>query len=87
MKCPVAATGVLSQCCVFVFPRKRVALIMNSKEFREELEQLVTQQMGYTPANNTVLQQLSELIMPQYKLRQSSVFSRGQYSVPPYSSL
>ena len=53
-------------------------VIMSSKEFREELEQLVAEQMktGPHPSSLLALQQISELILPQYKMRQSSAFNK-----------
>lgn len=59
--------------------RKRVSLILNSQAFREELEQLVNEQIrtGPHPASLLALQQISELILPQSKFNQSSMFSRG----------
>ena len=63
--------------------RKRVQMIMNSKAFRDELEHLWAEQMKSGAHGNSVLalQQISELIMPQYKLRQSGIFSRRKRHV------
>jgi len=59
--------------------RKRVSLIMKTKAFRDELEQIVTETLrsGSHPASLFALQQISELILPSSKLSQTSVLSRG----------
>ena len=64
--------------------RKRVNVIMGSKLFREELEQLVAEQMktGPHPSSLLALQQISELILPQYKMRQSGTLSKRKNTPP-----
>ncbi|CAF1182389.1 unnamed protein product, partial [Didymodactylos carnosus] len=46
--------------------RQRVTMILNSKEFRDELESIITDQLkhGPHPASLIALQQISELILP-----------------------
>ena len=63
--------------------RKRVSLIMKTKAFRDELEQIVTETLrsGEHPASLFALQQISELILPSSKLSQTSVLSRGKCRV------
>ena len=60
--------------------RKRVSLIMKTKAFRDELEQIVTETLrsGSHPTSLFALQQISELILPSSNLSQTSVLSRGE---------
>lgn len=72
--------GKLIVICQFVLIfRKRVNLILHSQAFRDELEQLVEQQIksGGSESSIRALQQLSELLIPQYRYNQSSNMSRG----------
>ena len=85
---------MILDCVILVKPRmlfgcrKRVNVIMGSKLFREELEQLVAEQMktGPHPSSLLALQQISELILPQYKMRQSGTLSKRK-NTPPLSAL
>ena len=70
--------------------RKRVSLILNSPAFREELEHIVNEQLrvGPHPSSLLALQQISELVLPQSKISQGSLFSkRKQFSPPAWPRL
>lgn len=69
--------------------RKRVDLIMQSAAFREELEQIVHDQLkaGPHPASLLALQQISELVLPQYRFNQSSVFSKSSGAAIPIADI
>ncbi|KAI0212225.1 Protein hu-li tai shao [Lamellibrachia satsuma] len=69
--------------------RKRVSLIMKTKAFRDELEQIVTETLrsGQHPASLFALQQISELILPSSKLSQTSVLSRAAGPVIPIADI
>lgn len=55
--------------------RKRVRQIMESKQFREELEQLIVTEhkQGHNTDNLRTLDQLSELILPANQPMQGSM--------------
>ena len=60
--------------------RKRVNEILKSKQFRNELEDVVVDKIKSTSpdrASILALQQMSELILPQAKLRHGPVYGRG----------
>ena len=63
--------------------RKRVTAILKSQAFREELEQLVQEQIqsGPHPASLIALQQISELILPQARGSASAFARGGKYAV------
>lgn len=60
--------------------RKRVNLILKSKAFRDELEQIVVEQLksGPTPASVLALQQISEMFLPQARLKHGAIFGQGE---------
>ncbi len=60
--------------------RNRVSAIMNSQAFREELEQLVHEQIkgGPYPTSLLALQQFSDFFLPQYRFNQGS---RGKNNI------
>ena len=57
--------------------RQRVSNILHSQAFREELEQIVHDQLkaGPHPASLLALQQISDLVLPQYR-NQASIFAK-----------
>lgn len=66
--------------------RKRVRQILESKQFREELEQLIVTERDH--GNNAdglrTLEQLSELILPKSQPVQSNVHGLGRKKVSFY---
>lgn len=59
--------------------RSRVSVVLNSQAFREELEQLVAEQIRQGgPASLFALQQISDLLLPQARGGFSS-FSKGTF--------
>lgn len=63
--------------------RQRVSLIMKSRAFREELEQMIADQLcvGHHPASLLALQQITELILPSKgKSSVSTVGGKGSMS-------
>uniref|UniRef100_A0A915JYK3 Class II aldolase/adducin N-terminal domain-containing protein n=1 Tax=Romanomermis culicivorax TaxID=13658 RepID=A0A915JYK3_ROMCU len=64
--------------------RKRVRQILESKSFREELENLIIseRQQGTNADNLRTLEKLSELISPAHQSFPSSAFPSGSYNAP-----
>lgn len=54
--------------------RQRVSMIMRSQAFREELEQIINDQIksGNHPASLLALQQISSLVLPNYRFNQAA---------------
>lgn len=69
--------------------RKRVNLILKSKAFRQELEQIVVEQLksGPTPASVLALQQISEMFLPQARLKHGAIFGKGNGPVIPICNI
>ena len=60
--------------------RSRVSVVLNSQAFKEELEEVVEEQLrsGPYPASLLALQQITDLLLPQSKGSLSSI-ARGEY--------
>ena len=59
--------------------RQRVGLIMKTQAFREELEEMINDQIrsGPHPASLLALQQISELILPNAKAKGAAAGGKG----------
>ncbi|CAH1784017.1 unnamed protein product [Owenia fusiformis] len=59
--------------------RKRVSLILNSLQFREELEHIAVEQLSKGPHPNSILalSSITELLLPQAKFNQSASLQKG----------
>ncbi|XP_041368992.1 alpha-adducin-like isoform X3 [Gigantopelta aegis] len=68
--------------------RSRVSLVLNSEAFREELEQIVEEQLksGSHPASLIALQQISDLLLPHTRVSMGSI-GHGSSPVIPINDI